>query len=574
MNGKINKIKTWQALTVIAIVGFAAYFDGLRNQFLGDDLPQIVNSVPVHSLANIRLFFEGGTFYIGSGLAPMYGVYFRPLMVTCYSLLYTMFGPVPLAFHLFQLVLCIGSSFFLYLIFRYSFKPALALFLAIVFLVHPLNSEVAFEISALQDVLYFFFGILSLYLLLRFKSRRCLLFVALCLFLSLLAKETGMLFVAVDLLYLIWYNKKRVLSFVLTMVIPIAVYVFLRVNAVGLLAAPHSAPIDNLSLSQRLMTAPSIPLFYVSKILFPWRLASGYYWVFSKYSVTHFLLPLIADLTLIVVIIYVARLIRSKASKATYRSYVFFAIWTALGFLLLLQVVPLDLTACDIWFYFPMAGILGMIGNVLSVFLPKLNHKQNIVLTVMVIIIFGLGIRTAARGPDWSSTINLMQNDLKASSEDFNADNYIATSLAQQGKLSSALTYAKRAVQIYPTSSSYNTLGDIYLNSHDYWRAETTYVAGLKLRVDPLVDDQLYQNAAGAMLLNKNMNGTQQFIKKALKKYPTDPTLWMYLAFSEYKDGKIALAKQSISVAYNYYPSTAVTSAYQTILNNRPVNLQ
>src|SRR5665213_1777591 len=201
MLAKLNKITSWQAGLIIAVLGFAFYFTGLTNSFQGDDVYQIVNNVPVHSITHIKLFFEGGTFYNGHGLAPLSGVYFRPLMMTVFSLLYTLFGPHPIYFHLFQLALCIGSSIILYLFFRYSFKPALALSLSLVFLLHPLNSQVAYAIPSMQDALFFFFGILALYLLLRLKSVRSLLLVAACLFLSLLSKESGLLFTSMALLY-------------------------------------------------------------------------------------------------------------------------------------------------------------------------------------------------------------------------------------------------------------------------------------------------------------------------------------------------------------------------------------
>jgi hypothetical protein len=63
MLARLNRIKTWQAAIIIAVIGFAVFFTGLASPFQGDDLLQIVNNVPVHSIKNIKLFFEGGTFY-------------------------------------------------------------------------------------------------------------------------------------------------------------------------------------------------------------------------------------------------------------------------------------------------------------------------------------------------------------------------------------------------------------------------------------------------------------------------------------------------------------------------------
>jgi 4-amino-4-deoxy-L-arabinose transferase-like glycosyltransferase len=292
MLAKINKLKNWQVALIIVILGFAIFSTGLTSPFHGDDIFQIVTALPVHSITNIRLFFEGGTIYTGHGLAPLSGTYFRPLMTTIYSLIYSLFGARPVAFHIVQLALYVGSASLLYLIFKYSFKTVMALILAIIFLIHPLNSQVVYAIQYMQDALFFFFGILAIWLLLRFKSIRSLWLVALCLFLSLLSKETAVVFIIMALLYLFWFNRDRFYKFIYIMVVPVAAYLALRINAVGTTVYSNVAPIDHLNLLDRLLTMPSIVLFYITKFVFPWKLATAYYWTYSSFSVRHVLLPL------------------------------------------------------------------------------------------------------------------------------------------------------------------------------------------------------------------------------------------------------------------------------------------
>ena len=54
---KINRLTDWQVAIILAILGFCVFFTGLNSPFQGDDIYQIVNNVPVHSLANVKLFF-------------------------------------------------------------------------------------------------------------------------------------------------------------------------------------------------------------------------------------------------------------------------------------------------------------------------------------------------------------------------------------------------------------------------------------------------------------------------------------------------------------------------------------
>ncbi len=565
MLAKINKITAWQAALIIALLGFAAYFSGLTSPFWNDDITQIVNSVPVHSITHIRLFFEGGTFYNGNGLAPLGGTYFRPLMTTAFSLLYTLFGPHPIAFHLFQLLLCIGSAIILYLVFRYSFKPGLALFLSLVFLLHPLDSQVVFAIPYLQDALFFFFGILAFWLLLRFKSTRSLILVAACLFISLLAKETGALFIAVSLLYLFWFERKRLYPFVGIMVLPIILYMALRINAVGWIANPSNAPIDNLGLGSRLLTMPSIALFYITKLVFPWKLATAYYWVHPIFSFRHFIMPLLIDLAVAAVVLYVTVLVRRKAPKAQFYTFLFFMAWTILGLVPYLQIVPLDMTVCEAWFYFSMAGVLGMIGIVLDVLLPRI--RLNWLLIVAVLLIGTLGFRTALRGLDWRNPINLAYRDIAASKENYTAYTSLAGYSLELAKFSEARAYASRSTSIYPSYSGYNDLGLALYDLGDYSGAAQSYNLGLKL----YSSSELYENLGDLTLFYGNPNTNKQVLLNALEKFPQDYKLWTYLAILEDRYNDNADAKIAITNAARY--GQVSQGLYDNIMNNRPFTL-
>jgi hypothetical protein len=105
---------TFKAAIAIAVVGLAVYCSGLGGQFVNDDNGQIVTNVPVHSITNIGTFFAGGTFYNGQG--GLYGNYYRPLMMTVFSAVYSLFGANPLWFHLLQLLLFIACAFVLFLV--------------------------------------------------------------------------------------------------------------------------------------------------------------------------------------------------------------------------------------------------------------------------------------------------------------------------------------------------------------------------------------------------------------------------------------------------------------------------
>ena len=563
MRAKINKIKNWQASIIIALLGFAVYFDGLKNPFMGDDLPQIVNNPVVHSLSHIRLLFESGTFYNGGGIAPLTGTFYRPLETTVFSLIYTMFGAHPFYFHLFQLLLCIGGTIILYLVFRYSFKPLLSLFLSLIFLVHPINSQMIFNIANTQDDLFFFFGILAIWLLLRFKSVRSLVLVAVCLLLSLLSKETGALFVAVALVYLFWWDRKRLYAFIGIMALPIVLYVALRVNAIGLLPKSRIAPIDNLSLMGRMFTAPAIGLFFITNLIFPQKIPYGYYWVYPHFSVQHVLVPLIVDLAAIALVVYGAVNIHKRFDKAMFYTYLFFAIWTALGIFLTLQIIPLDMTATDFWYYFPIAGVLGMLGVVLTVYPIRIPTRWLMAIGIFLIVI--LGLHTAMSGRNYQSENIFSKYEIQASPDDYTALTNIAYVSYSQGKYREASDDAQRSADIYPTADAYDYLGLALDAQSKYAGAEQAFTDGLKYG-DFI---SLYDNLGAMIVAFGGSEATDQnFLLNSLKQFPQDSNLWTDLAIFEVEHGSNANAKIAMTQAAKY--GQVNQTIYEGIMDNKP----
>jgi hypothetical protein len=560
---KVHKITAWQASLIITLIGLGFYFSGLNSPFWDDDFTQIVNNVPVHSLTNIKLFFEGSTFYFGGGIKPLQGTYYRPLMTTLYSVIYTLFGANALAFHIVLFVLFLGSAILLYLVFCYSFNQLTSLLLTLIFVVNPMNTQTVFAISSMGDVLFFFFGLLALWLLLRFRSIKSLILVSLCLLLCLLSKETGIAFIVIAVVYLFWFNHERLLAFLGMQVVPVSLYLYLKIRAVGLLTHSHLAPIDQASLLQRLYTAPSIILFYVTHFLAPWRLATGYYWVDKNYSYEHVFLPLIANVIIVAVMVYAGHRIYQRLTKAQFYSYMFFTVWFWLGMVTCVQIIPIDLTACETWFLFSMAGLLGMIG--FSVQTIKLNPF--IMASIACTFIFVYGIRTEIRGFDWHSSYTLASKDITASPDDYNAYTNISNQLFSEQHFALASRYDQKSIAAYPSYYAYYDLGVNLSHERQYAAAREAYVHALKFNNVSII----YENLAGLTLVSGNAAYDTTVFKAGLSYYPEDPTLWLYLAIDEQKYNVPAQAKAYVAKAAEYGSISPII--YAEIMNNKPIRI-
>lgn len=569
---KINKLSNLQAISIIVLVGIAVFLTGLSNPFIGDDTSQIVNSVPVHSISHLKVFFEGGTFYNGDGTAPLTGVYYRPLMTTAYSIIYSLFGPHPVYFHVVQLMFHIGAVILLFLFFKYSFKTIWALALALVFLVHPMNSQAVMALPALQDTMYFFFGMLALWSLVTFRSFKSLGFVALCLTLSLLSKESGALFVVLSFTYLTIFDRKRLLPFSGLMV-PIAVlYLILRTHAVGWFTSPAIAPVGNLDVVGRLLTTPSVILFYLTKFIFPYKLSTGYYWVHPTFSVQYTLIPLLIEIALVVGALYLGRKIFREAKPAVSYTWLFFLTWVVIGIAAHLPLTTLDMTACTTWSYFINAGLLGLLGVSLLATKPRwlMNLSSTAALSIVVVIILLLGIRTSLRGLDYRNAATMARHDIAATSDQYIAYNILAVNYLGQKDYQNARDYAQKSVDIYPTAVNYNTLGEAEVSQKDYKSAYESFNAGLKHQGMY----ELYMNLCLVTAFYGNIDANEQFLQQVAQNYPNDVHPWLYLAILEYtQKNNVPLAREAITKAHQISNGQIVNTAYETIMSGAPLHI-
>jgi len=349
----------------------------------------------------------------------------------------------------------------------------------------------------------------------------------------------------------------------------------LKRNAVGWDNNPLGAPIDKIHLAGRLMTAPSIMQFYLTKLVFPWKLASAYFWTYPTFSIKHFLVPLMVDLAVIGLVVYLTVIFRKKLSKAKYFTYLFFAIWAFGGLIPYLQIIPIDMTVCESWFYFSMIGFLGMIGIVLVSFQSRLRPSWFLIIAVLVI--GSMGIRTALRGTNWRTTDTMAFKDAAVSPGDYIADKNIAYYYYDEGNFAEAKVYADRSVTAFPGALSYNILGMTLLHLNNYPGAAQAYDKGMQYSDLNL----LYENRASLTGGYGSAASNTKFLLTAVNKFPKDAEIWFYFAIQLYRDNDTANAKNAITQSYKYAATTEnmplsnqdISVIYSRIMTNEPLNV-
>ncbi len=541
-----------QYVYLIIGIGYLVFFNSLFNGFVWDDGFQIVNNIPVH---------KGLLFYYFSHTI---GPYYRPLMLLSYTIIYQLFHLNAFFFHFIQISIHIVNVILIFWLLHYFSKNILvSFFLATLFLMHPMNAEPVNYIANLQDIMFTFFGLTALFITLKNKfGSYSFIASSFLLLLSILAKETGILFAAMSLSYSIFIKKSQKLKFIIGACASFIIYLIIRITLVGTikptdfnLIPPNT--ILEATFLQRLLTIPKIIYFYLATFIYPADLAPKY-WYVRDITIPDFILPLIFDFFafsfLIIIGIFISRRVKNSSL-----SYWFFFFWFCLGLGFHLQILPLDKTISDRWFYFPMIGLLGMTAVALSriQITSSLGKKGFIVFILFIYTI--LGVRTMVRNNNWYSDLALFSHDLPSMENIGDIHYNYAIALVSANRIDEAIIHYKRGTQLIPNSFMlWHNLGMAYLKKNNLEKAGISFTKAVSLKMDEGLPNRAL---VYTLILQYKYDEAIKVAKSALKLLPNDVYLWRLLGLAEYKMGNKTNAQKYFQKSISLRPDP-VTKYY------------
>lgn len=554
-------------LIFIFIVGFVVYFNSLGNGFVSDDFSNIKNNPAVTSL-NIPLLFATGDFNDkGSNQGNNY---YRPITSTIYSLVYFIGQGNSFAFHLIQVLLHTSNAILIYFLFRSFFKKNISMVLALIFLTHPINTEAVCYISILQDVLCLFFGLLALY----FAGKKDIFYnnflIPLFLLLSILSKETGILFLFLVPFYIVVFRKRNILPYIFYSVLVLLIYIFLRFEyAKVFFNHLKISSIMDIALMKRLMNIPKIVFFYIKTFFYPKDLLVYQNWLVKDFNFKDFYLPLFID-SVFVGALAILGFISFKKNSAFLKIFTFFCGWFLIGLLAHLQIFPLDQIVADRWFYLPIVGLLGLIGLSFSYITVKLKADPFITILAVLLLIFIFSFRTIVRNNNWKDASTLVQHDIILNSSSYQLEDELGAAALNQNDMTQAELHYQKSAKLFPGYITFTNLAYTYAIEGKKEQAIKTYYAALTFG-----DFYRTYNDLSLLLISmKRLKEAQTLLTKGLKIFPKDYELWMDMGLVKYMQGDNVGATQAASKGYSLYPSENNMNVLNAIKNNQQINIQ
>jgi tetratricopeptide (TPR) repeat protein len=512
---------------IIIFLGFLIYGFALSNGFVWDD----------------EVTFQQGASILGN-------VYFRPAITYIQFIFYNIFGLQPFFYHFFQLIFHIATAILIYHLFKRFFKEMISLILALIFLIHPANVEAVSFASAMQEVAFTLTGIIGLYLFVGSENLSIAkVFSATVLLLTaLLMKETAIVFFVLVFCYIVLFKKNKqevLISYSIFAVILLMAYLLVRFSSGNTYVHGQGLfPIMRVSLTTRLINIPSIILYYLSKFFYPMNLAIAQHWVARTIDFRNFWLPLFVDIGFFMVLIggfiYMLSPRRrgpsssdsiknddfSLASRLRGNAYAFFFLWFLVGLLPHLQIIPLNMTVAERWLYFPMIGLLGMMGSILSS--PPRRRESRLLISLAIVIILLLSVRSFIRTLDWRNGLTLFGHDIKKTSS-FDLQNNFGTELFRAGRYDEAKKYFEISTKLAPYWwVNWNNLGASFEREKDYKKAADYYQKAINNGQYYLA----YENLAKILVIHgKDQKKIEEYLQKALKLFPENNNLRQIEAF-------------------------------------------
>jgi len=433
-----------RAVAAIVLLGAIAFGGALTAGFVWDDILIVEQNPRIRHLENIPSFFASG--YWGAGYPT--GLY-RPLPLSVHAAAYALFGLNPAAHHAINIVLHIASGVLLFLVARRIFPSVWpAWFAAALFAVHPVQSETVIAIVGLSGILSTLFG-LAAWLVAGGGSRGIVL-APLLLLLSMLAKETGVIWavpILAEILFIRRDGRRRAGAAFVAFAGAALLYLIARTAALGGLGVPKAGQIlAGTDIAARVVTMLRGYAEYARLLFWPATLSGDY--SPGAIPVGGAIDGAAATGLVLLLLTWAAVLWSCRESRPALVGLVLFLAALAPVSNVLF---PIGAVIAERFLYPALAGFSL---TAAALFARAARRRRGVAVAAAFLILLPLAGRSAVRTQDWRSHEAFMESLIEAMPDSYRAKEALAEKYLREGDYGAALRAAREARSVYPADLS------------------------------------------------------------------------------------------------------------------------
>jgi len=492
------------------------------------------------------------------------GPIYRPVPLIVAAIEWQLSPDSPHFYHAVNILLYAISCLLLFFLLCKLFKKQnllLPFICSILYVAHPIHTEVVDSIKSCDEILCFLFAILSMTLFVKWIEKNSIINLILgviCYFLSLLSKETGITFLVIIPLALFAFTNasvKKIMTVLLMIVVVSGVFFLIRTKVFeGLINHNFDSPLNNSLFAAhdnagKIATAFYILLKYIQLLIFPHPLS-------SDYSYNQIKLQTMSDAPALLGIV----------------------VYFALGIYAVWQIMKKSILAFAILFYLitlsPVSNIIIHIGSTMAerfIFIPsfgfclalaflllKLTKTESVkskfinisqffsmnktVFFILFIVVGLYSFKTFDRSKDWKGNVELFGHDVTVSDSSarmhYNWGTCLMANLysketnpsLKSNYLNKAIIEFQTAVKIFPIfPDAYRSLAGVLEDVKDYENELKTYE--ILVQIDRRPDSTIFDNLGILYSRYKKWDKAMNYLDSAVLYYPNYAQAYKNKAF-------------------------------------------
>lgn len=518
---KEKNIKHKNIIISIGIIVFSImlYANSLCSPLLWDDEETVIGNGFIRSITHLKDIFLS-SYHGGAGNES--NIY-RPLVTVSFMVEYHLWKLNSCGYHTVNVLLhAINGALVFCILLLIGGNTLFSFLVAILFVAHPIQTEVVNYVSHRTELLMLFFFLLSAILFIHSqqgsKNRKAICYIlsiiAFCA--SILSKEMGMslpLFFVIILFYrneLRWRKVVELLAFAII----VAAYVVVRIkylNFTGADVADYAAGADLRIVP---LSIVAILMRYLRIFIFPFDLhmerdipiVNSWYDLYAWLLVGAFLL-----------IVYVVFHIACKDKRVLLGG-----LWFVVSYIPVANLFPLQIAVAEHYMYLPSIGIFIIVSAALcNLFYESNWQTKRILILCGISILLACCIVTIRRNRDWQDPKKLYASTIKHSQNCFRVNNNMGVEYFREGNVQEGKRYFLQSLDINPKYvPALNNVGVCFEREKEYVKAFEYYQTALAYNPDYFLS---YKNLGFLLLKFGEKDKAKKAFLKANSIYSFDP---------------------------------------------------
>ena len=501
----------YTSATICFIFSFLLYANTFKHSYVLDDYSAFAdNWVVKKGVEGIPLIIQTTYRY---GINLLTDNLYRPFSQIMFAVEWQISPNNPYLSHVINVFFYALSCFLLLIVLRkylHKIHPVIPLLITLIFSVHPIHTEVVANIKSRDEIMSFFFLLLTLLLLHKWFSEKkvwALLISVFTLLISFFSKEG-----VVTMLFIFpiigWYftdaKPRTILAASLLMIIPAIIYIGVRYNVLSKYSTSTMVSIvDNYILAiknpvERFATSMMLLGKYLLLTVIPYQLVCDY--SFNQLPVVNisdirFILPFLIFIALGV---YIVKNFLKK--NPVVFGLIFFVITTSIYSNIIITV---GTSFGERLMFLPSLGLCISFVMLISKWLIKSDDDKKseieilklrpFLTIILLVVIFIFSVKTVVRASEWENQYTLFKNDVKRSPNSAHMHLYWGLSLRDKAVktkdpeiknqiMLQAVAEFDKSLSIYPTYvDCFEQLGLAWYRLNDKVKSLDYYNKALKL---------------------------------------------------------------------------------------------